>query len=276
MEHDGYTYTRIWQQSQPEKGKAGGAFTMDLASIQELAGRSTSIHMRLAGQPEQSATLAKGQTWPLERLRQGMAFHRTLSSGGVSRELAAETWTGSLAGSMWNASVESDPDLSLADGLLYASSTKQNAAGLNLLAGKACGVNGAEAAAGEVWLGVPTPKRETRHAEPGPERRAEGGGYVVREVEVPKEEIAIREVPVDREVIREVEREVVKTEILEVPVSHDVVVEVIREVEKIIYREVKVEVPVEVIKEVPKIIEKEVVKLIEVIKEVPIEMIRTV
>ena len=46
--------------------------------------------------------------------------------------------------------------------------------------------------------------------------RAEGGGYVVREVEVPKEEIAIREVPVDREVIREVEREVVKTEILEV------------------------------------------------------------
>ena len=45
--------------------------------------------------------------------------------------------------------------------------------------------------------------------------------------------------------------------------------------EKIIYREVKVEVPVEVIKEVPKIIEKEVVKLIEVIKEVPVETIRT-
>jgi len=272
MEHDGHTYTRIWQQSQPEKGKAGGAFTMDLASIQELAGRSTSIHMRLAGQPEQSATLAKGQTWPLERLRQGMAFHRTLSGGGVSRELAAETWTGSLAGSMWNTSAESDPDLSLADGLLYASSTKKNAAGLNLLAGKACGVDGTEAAAVEVWLGVLTPKRETRQAE----RRAEGGGYVVREVEVPKEEIAIREVPVDREVIREVEREVVKTEILEVPVSHDVVVEVIREVEKIIYQEVKVEVPVEVIKEVPKIIEKEVIKIVEVIKEVPIETIRTV
>ena len=48
------------------------------------------------------------------------------------------------------------------------------------------------------------------------------------------------------------------------------------QVEKIIYREVKVEVPVEVIKEVPKIIEKEVVKIIEVIKEVPIETIRTV
>ena len=218
MEHDGHTYTRIWQQSQPEKGKAGGAFTMDLASIQELAGRSTSIHVRLAGQPEQSATLAQGQTWPLERLKRGMAFHRTLSGGGVSKELAAETWTGTLAGCMWNASVESDPDPSLADGVLYESSTKRNAAGLNLLAGKACGVNGAEAAAVEVWLGVPTPKRETPppQAEAAQERRAEGGGYVVREVEVPKEEIAIREVPVDREVIREVEREVVKTEILEV------------------------------------------------------------
>ena len=228
MEHDGHTYTRIWQQSQPERGKAGGAFTMDLASIQELAGRSTSIHVRLAGQPEQSATLAQGQTWPLERLKRGMAFHRTLSGGGVSKELAAETWTGSLARCMWNASVESDPDPSLADGVLYESSTKRNAAGLNLLAGKACGVNGAEAAAVEVWLGVPTPKREPPppHAEAAQERRAEGGGYVVREVEVPKEEIAIREVPVDREVIREVEREVVKTEILEVPVSHDVVVEV--------------------------------------------------
>ena len=150
MEHDGHTYTRIWQQSQPEKGKAGGAFTMDLASIQELAGRSSSIHVRLAGQPEQSATLAQGQTWPLERLKRGMAFHRTLSGGGVSKELAAETWTGTLAGCMWNASVESDPDPSLADGVLYESSTKRNAAGLNLLAGKACGVNGAEAAAVEV------------------------------------------------------------------------------------------------------------------------------
>ena len=218
MEHDGHTYTRIWQQSQPEKGKAGGAFTMDLASIQELAGRSSSIHVRLAGQPEQSATLAQGQTWPLERLKRGMAFHRTLSGGGVSKELAAETWTGTLAGCMWNENVESDPDPSLADGVLYESSTKRNAAGLNLLAGKACGVNGAEAAAVEVWLGVPTPKRETPppQAEAAQERRAEGGGYVVREVEVPKEEIAIREVPVDREVIREVEREVVKTEILEV------------------------------------------------------------
>ena len=167
MEHDGHTYTRIWQQSQPEKGSAGGAFAMDPPSIQELAGRSTSIHVRLAGQPGQSATLAKGQSWPLERLRRGMAFHRTLSGGDVSRELAAETWTGSLAGAMWNVNVAAEPDLSLAEGLLYASSTAENAAGLNLRTGTSCGVDGADAAAVEVWLGLPTPKRETRHAEAG-------------------------------------------------------------------------------------------------------------
>ena len=100
--------------------------------------------------------------------------------------------------------------------MLYEPSTERNAAGLNLLAGKACGVNGAEAAAVEVWLGVPTPARGRRHRRrllrSGGQRAA--GTWCARQV--PKEEIVIREVPVDREVIREVEREVVKTEILEV------------------------------------------------------------
>jgi hypothetical protein len=220
MEYDGHTYTRIWHQGQPDRGKAGGSFTMDLPSIQELAQRSSSIHIRLAGQPEHSATLASGKTWPLQRLARGLPFHRTLEGQSVSKELAADTWVGSLAGAMWNTGVDSDPDVSLADGVLYEG--KKNPGGLNLQAGKACGLAGAEAAAVEVWLGVPTSKpRESRRAEPEPDQRRTEGGYVIREVEVPKDEISIREVPVDREVIREVEREVVKTEIVEVPVERE-------------------------------------------------------
>ena len=274
MEYDGHTYTRVWHQRQPDRPMtSGGAFDMSPQQIQQLAGRSSSIHVRLANQPSESATLLGGQTWPLQRLVEGLPFHRNLDGSDVSRELATATWSGKLASSMWNSGFRTEKDLPLSDGLLY--SGKGNTNGINLQLGQSCSL-GSQAAALEVWLGTPTPKRETRQAEPDPEARHQGGGYIIREVEVPKDEVQIREVMVDREVIREVEREVVKTDLVEVPVDREVAVEVIREVEKIVIKEVMVEVPVEVIKEVPKYIEKEIIKEIEVIKEVPIETIRIV
>lgn len=103
---------------------------------------------------------------------------------------------------------------------------------------------------------------------------------VIKEVikEVPVDREVIKEVPVDREVIKEVpvDREVIR----EVPVDREVIKEIIKEVpvEKEVIKEIIKEVPVEkeVIKEI--FIDKEVIKEVpvEVIKEVPVEVIKEV
>ncbi len=116
---------------------------------------------------------------------------------------------------------------------------------------------------------------------------------IIKEVPVEKVKEVIKEVPVEviKEVPVEVEKtvpvevEVVKEVIKEVPVEviKEVPVEVVREVskpdeEKVVIREV--EVPVEVIKTVPEPYEVkvpvDVIKTVEVIKEVPVEVIKEV
>ncbi len=116
---------------------------------------------------------------------------------------------------------------------------------------------------------------------------------IIKEVPVEKVKEVIKEVPVEviKEVPVEVEKtvpvevEVIKEVVKEVPVEviKEVPVEVVREVskpdeEKVVIREV--EVPVEVIKTVPEPYEVkvpvDVIKTVEVVKEVPVEVIKEV
>ena len=126
---------------------------MPVATIRELAGRASSIHIRVAGDADESVTLQPGVGWPLEQLRRGVPFDKTLHGVDVTKAIAQVTWSGSMADSMWNRGIATYSEgASLIDGDLYHAAGNPN--GLFLCAGERCEFRAGSAAPVEVWLGA--------------------------------------------------------------------------------------------------------------------------
>lgn len=131
---------------------------MTVDELMKLASSSTSIHIRLHGDEAEGITLKPGVVWPLEQLRRGMPFDRTLHGVDVTPAIARVTWHGpsSVVDRMWNKGVHRHRDAvgeTLKDGRLYLGCGNPN--GLHLVAGRHCEFVRGTAAAVEVWLGEP-------------------------------------------------------------------------------------------------------------------------
>ena len=72
-----------------------------------LAATATSIHVRLRDDEGESVTLRPGVVWPLEQLRRGLPFDRTLHGVDVTPAIARVTWHGPphVVERMWNKGV---------------------------------------------------------------------------------------------------------------------------------------------------------------------------
>lgn len=73
---------------------------MSMAAVQALAGRASSIHIRLGAEDDRSVTLKEGVRWPLEQLALGRTFDRRLDGFAVTEATVAATWIGAAAPAM--------------------------------------------------------------------------------------------------------------------------------------------------------------------------------
>jgi len=156
----GLRYTRIWSLQAPGRGSAGGGFDLPIDAIMHLAETATSIHIRIAGDESESVTLKPGVVWPLQQLRRGLPFDKTLHGVDVTPAIARVTWHGPPAcvERLWNKGVDRHRESeTLRQGRLYLGCGNPN--GLHLVAGQHCDFSsGGQQTGGsavEVWLGEP-------------------------------------------------------------------------------------------------------------------------
>jgi hypothetical protein len=156
----GLRYTRIWSLQAPGRGSAGGGFDLPIDAIMHLAETATSIHIRIAGDESESVTLKPGVVWPLQQLRRGLPFDKTLHGVDVTPAIACVTWHGPPAcvERLWNKGVDRHRESeTLRQGRLYLGCGNPN--GLHLVAGQHCDFSsGGQQTGGsavEVWLGEP-------------------------------------------------------------------------------------------------------------------------
>eukprot|EP00900_Chrysochromulina_parva_P005340 jgi/Chrpa1/14807/Chrysochromulina_OHIO_Genome00005838-RA len=144
----------------PGRGSAGGGFDLPIDAIMHLAETATSIHIRIAGDESESVTLKPGVVWPLQQLRRGLPFDKTLHGVDVTPAIARVTWHGPPAcvERLWNKGVDRHRESeTLRQGRLYLGCGNPN--GLHLVAGQHCDFSsGGQQTGGsavEVWLGEP-------------------------------------------------------------------------------------------------------------------------
>jgi len=177
MSWDGRTWVRVWSRS-AGAGRGGGDYDTDTdtiadiarAALTDAAGRPGLVHVRVAGQPDESVTLKAGVRWPLEQLAEGRAFSSLPNGGDVSEAKAAETWKGRKVAQMWSRGHGGNK--MLASGALYHACC--NGDGLHLFRRLSCEFHYEKAAPVEVWI---TCSDETR------EEKGEGAGTQIAQPE---------------------------------------------------------------------------------------------
>ena len=155
MSWEGREWVRVWSRS-AGAGRGGGDYDTDTdtiadiarAALTDAAGRPGLVHVRVAGQPDESVTLKAGVRWPLEQLAEGMAFSSLPNGGDVSEAKAAETWKGRKVAQMWSRGHGGNK--TLASGALYHACC--NGDGLHLIRRLSCEFHYEKAAPVEVWV----------------------------------------------------------------------------------------------------------------------------
>jgi len=289
----GLQYQRIWRHDGQR-----GRFEMDLASVQALAARCTSLHIRSADGGD-SVTLREGVRWPLDQLAAGRTFDRRPDGFAVTDAIAAATWTGTGVPAMvtGGASHDNQPQRSLSDEAFYLSPGLQLRSSGSEFAGRS--------ASFEVWIGGerdgeaqgaqrPPRREEQQLSRPATYEElaaAEAQKQTYHLTERPSTTTSVthsqRQMNVTvPEITREIVKEVPKVVLKEIEVEKERIEPVTTEQERVVTHEVVREVPVEVTRDVIREVERVKEVLVEVIKEVfvetevrvevPVEVIREV